>query len=150
MLEIAKQPTIPEAKKQLMLMFRGFPLFGDEAELKLEFDAYWESMQDLPVGIIVAACRAGARGKIRCDGKRPTSADLYRYAEALIRRLPKPLSESEYGERQFQEDEQKRVAEQFRELAASMKSGAYNNSGMPHIGESLRSSLEKISNAHDA
>ena len=84
--------TMSEAKQQLTLMFAAFPHYGDDAEGKLEFKAYWQALSDLPAGTIAAACRQAIRGRVRTDGKRPTAAELYRYAERM---LPRPQQRRE-------------------------------------------------------
>jgi len=120
MADLAIATSMAEAKRQLTLMFKGFPLFGDPAELKLEFDAYWSALSDLPPGAIVAACKDGARGKIRDDGKKPTSPQLYQRAEryANASKPKKPYRPDK--PRQISKDEARRVAKGLGQLAAEL------------------------------
>jgi len=95
-------------------------MFGDSAELKLEYDSYWSALCDLPPGAIVAACKDAARGKIRPDGKRPTAPQLYQRAERYANAgKPRPRWQPDI-QRQIPKDEERRVCIGLGQLAAEL------------------------------
>ena len=116
MKDIQKPATTADAKKQLLSMFQGFPMYGDADDLKLEFDAYWGALADLPPGAIIAACKDGSRGKLTANGRRPTVSQLYHRAEhyARPRHSTRPRQEMP---RQIPADEQRRVCIGLGQLA---------------------------------
>ena len=116
MANITKPATEVDAKKQMLLMLKGFPMYGDEAELKLEFDAYWMAVAEFPAAAIIAATKDGLRGKLRQDGKRPTSAQVHHRAEHYAR--PRhPTRPRQEMPRQIPADEQRRVCIGLGQLA---------------------------------